>query len=51
MIFMDESFQDYSIIQDCEADFPQKVSLTILNEEYFNSFCFLYLSHPKKMTI
>ena len=27
--FMDESFQDYSWIQDFEADFPQKVSLII----------------------
>ena len=28
---MGESFQDYSWIQDFEADFPQKVSLNILN--------------------
>ena len=28
---MGESFQDYSWIQDFEADFPQKVSLKILN--------------------
>ena len=27
---MGESFQDYSWIQDFEADFPQKVSLKIL---------------------
>ena len=26
-----ESFQDYSWIQDFEADFPQKVSLKMLN--------------------
>ena len=26
-----ESFQDYSYIKDFEADFPQKVSLKILN--------------------
>ena len=26
-----ESFQNYSWIQDFEADFPQKVSLKILN--------------------
>ena len=47
MIFMDESFQEYSLIQDCEADFPQKVSLTILNEEYYINFCFLYSSYLK----
>ena len=29
---MGESFQDYSCIQDFEADFPQKVSLKILNK-------------------
>ena len=29
--FMGESFQDYSWIQDFEADFPQKVSLKMLN--------------------
>ena len=28
---MDESFQDYSWIQDFEADFQQKVSLKMLN--------------------
>ena len=28
---MGESFQDYSSIQDFEADFPQKVSLKMLN--------------------
>ena len=28
---MGEGFQDYSWIQDFEADFPQKVSLKILN--------------------
>ena len=28
---MGESFQDYSSIQDFEADFPQKVSLKIQN--------------------
>ena len=28
---MDESFQDYSWIQDFEADFPQKISLKMLN--------------------
>ena len=30
-ICMGESFQDYSWIQDFEADFPQKVSLKMLN--------------------
>ena len=29
---MVESFQDYSRIQDVEADFPQKVSLKISTE-------------------
>ena len=28
---MAESFKDYSLIQDFEADFPQKVNLKILN--------------------
>ena len=28
---MGESFQDYSWIQDFEADFPQEVSLKMLN--------------------
>ena len=30
-VCMGESFQDYSWIQDFEADFPQKVSLKMLN--------------------
>ena len=30
-IYMGKSFQDYSWIQDFEADFPQKVSLKMLN--------------------
>ena len=30
-VYMGESFQDYSLIQDFEADFPQKVSRKILN--------------------
>ena len=29
--YMDESFQEYSLIQDFEADFPKKVSLKMLN--------------------
>ena len=37
-IFMGESFQDYSWIQDFEADFPQKVSLIMLNQGDHNSF-------------
>ena len=28
---MGESFQDHSLIQDFEADFPKKVSLKMLN--------------------
>ena len=35
---MGESFQDYSWIQDFEADFPKKISLKILNSEGYNSF-------------
>ena len=35
---MDESFQDYSWIQDFEADFPKKVSLKMLNQADNNSF-------------
>ena len=31
MYVMGESFQDYSWIKDFEADFPQKVSLKMLN--------------------
>ena len=38
---MSESFQDYSWIQDFEADFPQKVSLKILN--YADSYGFFDL--------
>ena len=30
-MFMGKFFQNYSFIQDFEADFPQKVSLKILN--------------------
>ena len=30
-IYMGESFQDYSWIQDFEDDFPQKVILKVLN--------------------
>ena len=35
---MGESFQDYSLIQEFEADFFQKVSLKMLNWADFNSF-------------
>ena len=35
---MGESFQDYSWIQDFEADFPLKVSLKILNQADFYGF-------------
>ena len=34
---MRESFQDYSWIQDFEADFPKKVSLKIMNLADYNS--------------
>ena len=37
---MGESFQDYSCIQDFEVDFPQKVSLKMLNQGDYNSFIF-----------
>ena len=35
---MGESFLDYSRIQDFEADFPQKVSLKILNSADYLRF-------------
>ena len=35
---MGESLQDYSWIQDFEADFPQKVSLKMLNSAGNSSF-------------
>ena len=38
MDHMGESFQDYSWIQDFEADFPQKVSLKMLNSAGNNTF-------------
>ena len=40
---MGESFQDYSWIQDFEADFPQKVSPKMLNYGDHNSFSDLFL--------
>ena len=39
---MGESFQDYSEIQDFEADFPSKVSLKLLNQGDYNVFSDLY---------
>ena len=39
---MVESYQDYSRIQDFEADFPQKVSLKMLNSGDHNSFSDLF---------
>ena len=39
---MDESFQDYSPIQNFEADFPQKVGLKMLNIGDCNRFSDLY---------
>ena len=35
---MGENFQDYSWIQDFDADFPYKVSLKMLNSAGNNSF-------------
>ena len=43
---MGESFQDYSWIQDFEADFPKKVSLKMLNSadnDSFSDFVSVYL--------
>ena len=39
---MGESFKKYSWIQDFEADFPQKVSLKMLNKGDYNSFSDLF---------
>ena len=39
---MGESFQDYSVIQNFETDFPQKVSLKILNLGDYISFSVLF---------
>ena len=38
ILCMGESFQDYSWIQDFEADFPLKVSLKMLSSAGNNSF-------------
>ena len=40
---MGKSFQDYSWIPDFEADFPQKVSLKILNLVDYSSFSDLFI--------
>ena len=42
---MDESFQNYSLTQDFEADFPRKVSLKMLNQADLNSFSDLFSVH------
>ena len=39
---MSESFQDYSSILDFEADFPQKVSLKMLNQGDYNTLSDLF---------
>ena len=44
-LHMGESFQDYSWIQDFEADFPQKIGLKMLNYADFNSFSDLFSIH------
>ena len=41
-LHMGESFQDYSWIQDFEAEFPQKVGLKMLNYADFSSFSDLF---------
>ena len=43
-VVMGESFQDYSWIQDFEADFPKKVILKMLKSTDYNSFTDLFLS-------
>ena len=44
---MGESFQDYSWIQDFEADFPEKFSLKMLNSAGNNSFSNLVSVYQK----
>ena len=44
---MGESFKEYSCIQDFEADFPQKVSLKILNLTDYYSISHLLSISPK----
>ena len=48
---MGESFQDYSWIQDFEADFPQKVSLKMLNQAGYNSFSDSFQSVKRQLSI
>ena len=51
MVHMGESFQDYSWIQDFEADFPKKVSLKMLNSADNNSFSDLISIIKRYLTI
>ena len=44
---MGESFRNYSCIQDFEADFPQKVSLKILNKADDHSFSDIFTVNLK----
>ena len=44
---MGERFQDYSWLQDFEADFPKKVTLKILNKADSNSFFDLFSVYLK----
>ena len=50
-VFMGKSFQDYSWIQDFEADFLWKVSLKIQNLADYNSFSVLLSVYLKKLAI
>ena len=47
---MGENFQGYSWIQDFEADFPQKVSLKMLNYTDYISFSDLFSVYLKELT-
>ena len=42
LTYIGGSFQDYSLIQDFEADFPQKVSLKMLKKGDYHSFSDLF---------
>ena len=48
---MGESYQDYSWIQDFEADFLWKVSLKMLNEADFKSSSDLFSVHPSAIAL
>ena len=50
-IIIGESFQDYSWIQDFEADFLWKVSLKILNSVDYDSFSDLFSVYLKTINI